>query len=82
MVKAIKSKMVIFNGNHISIEEGREFPKESPIVLRNKSLFEDVVEAKKTTKIKKTTKKQKKVELKEELLVEAPIAEAEVIIED
>jgi len=76
---------VFFAGNSIELIKGNEIQDSSALVKAKPELFmvEETPKSKPQKKTIKTVKKQEpKEELKEELLVEAPIAELEVQIEE
>jgi len=74
-----KDAAIYFKGLNLEIKQGATYQDDSEIVLANASLFEDV-------KVQKApvapVAPVAKVELKEELLAEAPVAELEVEIKD
>ena len=84
MAKVINNTKVYFNGYNSIILAGTEYADDAPIVLANKDkfLFENKVEKKIAKKVapKKAPKVEKVEELKEELLIEEPVAAVEVEI--
>ena len=77
MAKVKETVGIYFGGDNIELIKGNEVSESSALFKAKPELFE-VTEVKKAAP-KKVTKKE---ELKEELLVEAPVAELEVEIKD